>query len=214
MFSTHNEQSLLEQRVFRAVGKQEDMMVIGKVADEQGLLMAIRQQPEQGLAAAIEQYGGLVQTVIRRLLGAARLQDVEECTSEVFWRFYQNADNFQTERSLKSYLCGIARHVAIDRLRQLGRTDWQQLPQEENALGVWAGPADELAAADCQRLVQQCVDALPQPDRDIFILRYYFGERVSAIAGRLGLETKAVENRLYQGRLRLKKALVERGIEL
>ena len=52
MFSTHNEQSLLEQRVFRAVGKQEDMMVIGKVADEQGLLMAIRQQPEQGLAAA------------------------------------------------------------------------------------------------------------------------------------------------------------------
>ena len=121
MFSTHNEQSLLEQRVFRAVGKQEDMMVIGKVADEQGLLMAIRQQPEQGLAAAIEQYGGLVQTVIRRLLGAARLQDVEECTSEVFWRFYQNADNFQTERSLKSYLCGIARHVAIDRLRRLGR---------------------------------------------------------------------------------------------
>ena len=201
MFSTHNEQSLLEQRVFRAVGKQEDMMVIGKVADEQGLLMAIRQQPEQGLAAAIEQYGGLV-------------QDVEECTSEVFWRFYQNADNFQTERSLKSYLCGIARHVAIDRLRQLGRTDWQQLPQEANARGVWADPADELAAADCQRLVQQCVDALPQPDRDIFILRYYFGERVSAIAGRLGLETKAVENRLYQGRLRLKKALVERGIEL
>lgn len=62
--------------------------------------------------------------------------------------------------------------------------------------------------------MQQCVDALPQPDRDIFILRYYFGERVNAIASRLGLEAKAVENRLYQGRLRLKKALVERGIEL
>ena len=115
---------------------------------------------------------------------------------------------------MKSYLCGIARHVAIDRLRQLGRTDWLQLPQDENALGVWADPADELAAADRQQLVQQCVDALPQPDRDIFILRYYFGERVNAIASRLGLEAKAVENRLYQGRLRLKKALVERGIEL
>ena len=214
MFSTHNEQGLLEQRVFRAAVKQEDMMVICNAPDEQRLLLALRQQPEQGLAAAIEQYGGLVQAVIRRTLGAARPQDVEECTSEVFWRFYQNAANFQPGRSLKSYLCGIARHVAIDRLRQLGRTDWLQLPQDENALGVWADPADELAAADRQQLVQQCVDSLPQPDRDIFILRYYFGERVNAIASRLGLEAKAVENRLYQWRLRLKKALVERGIEL
>lgn len=214
MFGIHNEQSLLEHRMFRAAGRQEDMMIVYDAPDEQGLLMAIRQQPEHGLAAAIEQYGGLVQTVIRRTLGAARPQDVEECSSEVFWRLYQNVEKFQPGRSLKSYLCGIARHVAIDRMRQLGRTDWQQLPQEENALGVWADPADELAAADRQKLVQQCVDALPQPDRDIFILRYYFGERVNAIASRLGLEAKAVENRLYQGRLRLKKALVERGIEL
>ena len=104
-------------------------MVICNAPDEQRLLLALRQQPEQGLAAAIEQYGGLVQAVIRRTLGAARPQDVEECTSEVFWRFYQNAANFQPGRSLKSYLCGIARHVAIDRLRQLGRTDWLQLPR-------------------------------------------------------------------------------------
>ncbi len=114
---------------------------------------------------------------------------------------------------MKSYLCGIARHVALDRLRQLGRAEWQQLPDDENALGVWADPADEVAAAERQSLVQQCVDALPQPDRDIFILRYYFGERVNAIAERLGLSAKSVENRLYQGRQRLKKALVERGIE-
>ena len=60
MFSTHNEQGLLEQRVFRAAVKQEDMMVICNAPDEQRLLLALRQQPEQGLAAAIEQYGGLV----------------------------------------------------------------------------------------------------------------------------------------------------------
>jgi len=200
MFNAYNEQSILKQSRFGAVGskRREETMVIG----------------DKALAAVIEQYGGLVQAVIRRTLGSANAQDVEECTSEVFWRLYQNAENIQPERGLKSYLCGIARHVAVDRLRQLGRTDWQQLPQDENALGVWADPADELAAAERQRLVQQCVDALPQPDRDIFILRYYFGEQVKVIAERLGLSAKSVENRLYQGRLRLKKALIERGVEL
>ena len=211
MFNVHNEQSV-KQNLFGAMfsSKQEEMMVIDKAPE------AICSQPELDLAAAIEQYGGLVQAVIRRTLGAgnANAQDVEECISEVFWRLHQNAGNFQPERSLKSYLCGIARHVAIDKLRQLGRTDWQQLPQDENALGVWVDPADEVAAAERQRLVQQCVDALAQPDRDIFILRYYFGERVNVIASRLGLSAKSVENRLYQGRLRLKKALIERGVEL
>ena len=56
---------------------------------EQGLLGLIQQQPEQGLAEAIKQYGGLVQAVVRRVLGNECQQDVEECTSEVFWRLYQ-----------------------------------------------------------------------------------------------------------------------------
>lgn len=181
------------------------------------LARAIRQQPEQGLQEAIRLYGGLVQAVISRQLAgatpAATPQDIEECVSETFLRLYQNAGNIQPGRSLKSYLCGIARHVAVDYCRRLGRSRWQALPLEENALGIWADPADELAAADRQRLVQQCVDSLPQPDRDIFILRYYFGQQVKAIADRLGLDAKAVENRLYQGRRRLKKTLLERGFE-
>lgn len=209
MFNAQNEQSL-----FGTMRKQEETMVICNAPEEQRLIWAMRQQPEEGLAAAISQYGGLVQAVIRRQGPSLSQQDVEECTSEVFWRLYQNAENFKPGNSLKSYLCGIARHVTVDRLRQLGRSAWQELPQDENALGVWADPADEVAAADRQQLVQQCVDSLPQPDRDIFILRYYFGERINAIADRLGLSAKSVENRLYQGRLRLKKALLERGVEL
>jgi RNA polymerase sigma-70 factor (ECF subfamily) len=184
---------------------------------EQGLLGLIQQQPEQGLAEAIKQYGGLVQAVVRRVLGNECQQDVEECTSEVFWRLYQavgQEGRFEAGRSLKSYLCGIARHVALDRGRRLSRTVWQELPPEDKAGAPGADPAEQLADKDQKQLVQQCVDAMPQPDRDIFILRYYFGEQVKSIAARLGLETKAVENRLYQGRRRLKKTLMERGVEL
>ena len=54
---------------------------------EQGLLGLIQQQPEQGLAEAMKQYGGLVQAVVRRVLGNECQQDVEECTSEVFGGF-------------------------------------------------------------------------------------------------------------------------------
>lgn len=203
-------------------GANREEAVMQEVDREQALLLLIRQQPEQGLAEAIKQYGGLVQAVVRRVLGNACQQDVEECVSEVFWRLYQSvgkANQFEAGRSLKSYLCGIARHVALDRCRRLSRTAWQEMPPENAGRAgladlAGADPADQLAASDQKRLVQQCVDAMPQPDRDIFILRYYFGEQVKNIAARLGLESKAVENRLYQGRRRLKKTLLERGVEL
>lgn len=203
----------------RAEANREEA-VMQEVNIEQRLLLLIRQQPEQGLAEAISQYGGLVQAVVRRVLGNDCRQDVEECVSEVFWRLYQavgQSGQFEAGRSLKSYLCGIARHVALDRCRRLSRTAWQELSPEENVSFVSAAgadPAEQLAASDQKWLVQQCVDAMPQPDRDIFILRYYFGEQVKNIAVRLGLEAKAVENRLYQGRRRLKKTLMERGVEL
>lgn len=182
---------------------------------EQELMRQVRQNPEVGLAAALEAYGGLVKAVCSRALGEASPQDVEECVAEVFWRLYQNGSAWQPERSLKSWLCGIARHVALDKRRAMIRRPAVAKPAEE--LGLIADPVDfveQLEAADRQRLVQECVGELGEPDRQIFIRRYFWGEKTAAIAAGLRLDAKAVENRLYRGRQRLRQALLERGISL
>lgn len=191
-------------------------MLAADIAEqERELARQVRQNPEVGLAAALEAYGGLVKATCRRALGEASPQDVEECVAEVFWRFYQSAATWQPERSLKSWLCGIARHVALDKRRAMIRRPAVAKPAEELA-GI-ADPVDlveRLEAADRRRLVRECVGELAEPDRQIFIRRYFWGEKTAVIAAGLRLDVKAVENRLYRGRQRLRQALLERGISL
>lgn len=187
--------------------------------DERELAELLRQRPEQGLAAALDEYGALVKSICRRALGgAAAAEDVEECVAEAFWRLYQRRGAIRSEYGLKSWLCGIARHVALDKRRELARrTAGGDMPAGVDAVDLpdmsdLSDPAEFAARAELRRTVQECVDGLGQPDRKIFIMRYYFGDKVADIAHTLGLDAKAVENRLYRGRLRLKTALLERGI--
>lgn len=61
-------------------------------------------------------------------------------------------------------------------------------------------------------ILRQTVDALPPPDREIFIYRYFCELSVREIAERVSLTVKQVENKLYRGKLSLRTQLLERGI--
>lgn len=53
---------------------------------------------------------------------------------------------------------------------------------------------------------------MEEPDKSIFILRYFYFEKIKDISSRLGLSPKKVENCLYRQKDKLKKALIEGGI--
>ena len=50
-------------------------------------------------------------------------------------------------------------------------------------------------------------DALTEPDREILLRRYYFGQKPREIAAALGLDKKQVDNRLYQTKRRLRASV-------
>jgi RNA polymerase sigma-70 factor (ECF subfamily) len=54
---------------------------------------------------------------------------------------------------------------------------------------------------------------LEEPDSEIFIRRYIFGEKTSAVASGLGMDAKAVENRLFRGKNKLKSILRKGGVQ-
>lgn len=51
------------------------------------------------------------------------------------------------------------------------------------------------------------MDALAEPDREILLRRYYFGQKPREIAAALGLDKKQVDNRLYQTKRRLRASV-------
>jgi len=53
------------------------------------------------------------------------------------------------------------------------------------------------------------VNALGEPDREILVRRYYYGQKPKEIALALNMSVKQVDNRLYQTKRRLRQVLCE-----
>lgn len=181
--------------------------------NDQQLILLLKNTPSEGLAKLIELHGGQVKWIVEKIIGANHAQDVEECVSDTFFRLWQGIDRFHPENGtpLKSYLFGIARYVAIDCKRRSVKTE-ESISAAENDLEIEVDFTDKIAETINEQILQESIDSLPVPDKQIFILRYFLEQPISAIAQQLSLSQKAVENKLYRGKKLLKTDLIERGI--
>ncbi len=180
--------------------------------DERRLLQLLAENPEQGLAEAMERYGPTVHWIVLKIIGSQRRAEVEECMADVFVRLWQSSGRFDWSRgvSLASWLYGIARHTALDYRRRQQRTE--ALPLEETDLKLDLNLEDQLARAQNEEILRTTIDELPTPEREIFMYRYFLELPIREIAAQLGLTEKQVENKLYRGRLALRRQLTERGV--
>lgn len=179
------------------------------------LLQLIRNNPERGIKEAVEQYGGAVRTICKNILYDCPGEDLEEVLSDCFVALWQSVDRFSgdSNRTLKSYLYGIARHIALDRRRRLYQKP-PPLSLEEMMIEEEYDLETEFIQKRNQDILHQCIDGMPEPTRSIFLLRYFYFFRIKEIANRLGLSEKKVENCLYRERERLKLALIKGGIAI
>ncbi len=180
---------------------------------EEEILQLLRSNPEKGLKLALETYGGSVMTICRNILFDCQPEDIEEAAADSFIGLWRSIGGFRedSECSLKSYLYGITRHTALDKRRRLKKQS-PVLPIEEMQLEA---PVDiescyyrKLSAC----ILHEAVNQMDEPDRSIFILRYFYFEKIKDIAANLRLAPKAVENRLYYGKNKLRQMLLEKGI--
>ena len=180
--------------------------------NDENLIKLLKKNPSKGLSCAIEQYGGLVKTIAIRIIGYENQQDIEECVSDVFVELWKSINNYDKEKGiLKNYIISIARFVCINKFRRQ-MNHREIIPLEESGLEQDFDMDDEVSSNINKKIIKETIYNLPQPDKDIFIRRYYLFEAVKDIAASLDLNAKAVENKLYRGKEKLKDALIENGI--
>lgn len=186
----------------------------GTLMTDEELSKQIQCSPEQGLSKVIALYGGICKAVLNRIIGPAYPQDIEECLMTAYYKVWRGIGKFDPHRgTLKAWIVQIARNQALDWLRRKGE---EIIPLEEDILdpNLDLSLEDETVRHINTELVQQSIDGMDEPDRTIFIRRYYYLERVKTIADYLQISEKAVEHRLSRGRKRLKIQLLERGVIL
>ena len=165
----------------------------------------------------------LVQRHNRRLFRVARgiVRDdaeAEDIVQESYVRAFSNLTAFRGEAQLATWLTRIAINVALGRLRR--RRPTADLAELETATDdgtvvpfrppAPAGPEAEAGRAEARRLLEACIDELPEPMRLVIILRDVEGLSAEATAEQLGIKVETAKTRLHRARRRVRAALAAR----
>lgn len=159
-----------------------------------------------------ERYGRLAYSLALRVLsdGAA----AEDVVQDAFLAVWRRADSYQPSRgSLRTWLCAIVHHRALDRLRGgsgRARLDLplDAAPPQHTISDTW----DEVASSLERDAVRRALDSLPAEQRQAIELAYYGGYSQSEISELTRAPLGTVKGRTRLALRKLRDALEGQGV--
>ena len=174
--------------------------------NEAKALRDLQRGSQRALEWFIETYNAYVSTIVFHILGSRMGQAyLEETVSDVFVAFWKHADKVQPDK-VRAYLGAIARNAAKTKLRSCGK----ELPLEDSLLVIdMETPERIVERKELRQLVRQAVLDMTQPDREIFLRHYFYGQKIDVVCSEMGMTPSAVKSRLSRGREKLKTTLMD-----
>jgi len=141
-----------------------------------------------------------------RLVGSVEV--AEDITHDCFLSLIRNTGNFEPTRgSLRTYLYGAARNLAMKHFRSTGReTAIDELADHPPAQRR-EEPLRRVLDAELVTKVKEAVADLPPLQREALVLFEYEGLPMNEIAVIVGSDVGAVKGRLHRARERLRNSL-------
>ena len=176
------------------------------------LLDLLRRDPSAGMKQLMEQYAGLVHSVVRGKLHTPPFsgEDIEDCTADVFLEFYGGMGRVDlTKGSIRGWLCTIARNRAVDRLRMRYAAP-ELIPLGEAAhLAEGESPEGELIRREEREHLLKALQGLDAVDREILFRKYYLSQPSREIAQRMGQTVSNVDTRAHRAIQKVRKRMEE-----
>lgn len=172
------------------------------MADEAKLLMRLKKKKRNSIEEAIEVYTPYLSTVLYNIAGnSLPKEDIEEIVSDVFVMLWKNVEYIDLSKgTIKSYIAAAARNFALKRLSK--KTDCTCLDNIEIP--------DETPTSEhnlTSSAVWDAVMSLGEPDNEIFVRYYKYGEKLKDISKVTGINISTVKTKLSRGKRKLKKIL-------
>ncbi len=187
--------------------------------NEKQIIQCFKKDSEKAICLAIEQYGGAVKTICSHILQGGNRSLVEDAMQESFVRLWESmTTGGKIKKNFKGYLYQIARNCALDiRQREIKKgclsTDAMDYEGIEEILGQQSvSLEDEFARRYNYAMVHETISEMEEPNRTIFLLKYFYYYTVREIAGVVHLSEDNVESRLRRQKKKLQEKLIERGV--
>ena len=129
-------------------------------------------------------------------------QDAEDVLQETFVRIHAYAPQYRPQGKPLAWIFTIARHLALDKLRQRGRT--QPLPESTDIIDLC-----DITNADHRLLLDSLLNHLSEEDRQILILHAVVGMKHREIAAVMEMPLGTVLSRYRRALDRLKSIAKE-----
>lgn len=177
------------------------------------LLNLFKTRPEKALDKMINMYAGLVYAIASDKLSLiCSKEDIEECMSDVFYEVYKKREVIDLQKStIKAFIAVVAKRKAIDIYRNLKNKNSKIVPLDylfsKDTVQDSAIIEQLVTEREGHAVIIQEIKALGEPDSEIFIRKYYFGQSTKIIAKKLGIKENTIDKKVSRGLVKLRKVL-------
>ncbi len=142
--------------------------------------------------------------------------EAEDVVQDTMMTFLETVERFEGRSTVRTWLTGILYNKTLERRRakaqesQIGRLD----ERESQICGSRASGADVerlLLSKEAGAVIRACLDHMPHPQRNAFLLREMEGLGTKEICGILEVSETNLGVLLYRARKRMRSHLAARG---
>lgn len=177
------------------------------VREEQGgLWQRVLEDDNSAFEVVVERYQNLVASVAYSATGSFSVS--EEVTQETFWQAWRQRFQLRDHARLASWLCGIARNLASQAIKQEHRPAMVDLVVDPSS--SINDPAVNSISAEERQLVWETLEDIPELYREALVLYYREGHSMLQVASALDVSMDVAKQRVHRGRELLRDTLSER----
>jgi RNA polymerase sigma-70 factor, ECF subfamily len=159
-----------------------------------------QQAEEEVLAALVDEYASMLYRVAFSVLH--NKADAEDAVQEAFLRVLRHRDRLHEVRNRRVWLIRIVWNLVLDRKRRVKtRAETDDIADLARVLPADGLSAEErAAAAQHHAQVLECVEKLPEKEREVLVLSAFEELSSVEIASILSITESSVRSRLFRAR--------------
>jgi RNA polymerase sigma-70 factor (ECF subfamily) len=172
------------------------------------LIASLRRGDENVFQLIFERHHRFVFRFLYGMVGERRL--AEELTQETFMQAYKNIRSLREEAKLLSWLCGIARHVALHSLRSRpGKNQWIGIDDQEVAelKDAQLTPEKRMLNTELKAVIHDALAALDEDKRVVFILKVLQQLSYEEIAEVTGFSIPKLKTDLHRAKAHMRRLI-------
>lgn len=185
--------------------------------NDKELVRRARAGDHQAFAQLVEENQNRVYSLAFRITGDR--EESADLAQEAFLKAWQALPNFQGESSFATWVYRLTTNLCIDYIRrQQRRRETVSAVSLDDSDSPFPEPADPgqdphgaLERTELRRAVERGLQALPEAQRQVLVLRELSGLSYQEIGARLDLDLGTVKSRIARARLALRKILLQDG---